>query len=159
MPLYREYSANHKIYQSFKENDNYKEVVFNSLSGGVIAVNSKRIAQSKLNNTEKEKYKKEYSMCETLFNNGYIVEFLEEIEGRYDIVLNGIPADLKKTKSHNNISHYAKYALKNQKAEIVVFEFDEMTDEIRKKLNEMKRKGYNGKIIYFDSINKLIQTL
>jgi len=43
--------------------------------------------------------------------------------GGYDIHLNSIKADLKKTSSHNNMVRYAKHAVKKQGVDMVVFEF------------------------------------
>jgi hypothetical protein len=48
-------------------------------------------------------------------------------EGSFDIYLNGIPADLKKTVGSGNIVKYAKKAVEKQGAQIVVFEFNNTT--------------------------------
>ena len=89
-------------------------------------------------------------MCEVLVKHGFNVEFLDDTnlsDGSYDIRINGVRADLKKLSSHNNIIKKAKYAINNQNAQIVVFEFTEDTPSIRKKLLELQRKGY--KFIYY----------
>ena len=93
-------------------------------------------------------------MCEALAQNGNAVEYLIDRDSSYDIHLNGIKADLKKTSSHNNMVHYAKAAIREQGAEMVVFEFEIMTDKIHEELNRLKRLGI--KFIYFTSTNKNI---
>jgi len=121
---------------------------------GFLAVERYRIEQSKINAVELEKYQKEYSASQTLAINNHKIDFLKEVDGRYDILLDGIPADLKKTKSHNHIVNYARHAVRSQGAKIVVFEFEKMTPKIHEKLNELARKKY--KIIYFVSNNKTL---
>ena len=127
---------------------------FNHDNGGYLVVDKQRIEQSKLNKQEKEKYEKEYNMCRILAQNGYEVEYLKLTEGSFDIYLNGINADLKKTVSHNNVLDYAKKAVYKQKAKIIIFEFIEMTGKIRDELNKMKRMGIEVK--YFTSTEKII---
>ena len=121
---------------------------------GLLAVEHERIKQAKINNDEIEKYNKEHSMCQTLAVNNHIVDYLKEIEGRYDILLDELPADLKKTKSHNHVIDYARYAVRNQGAKIVVFEFEVMTPQIHNKLNYLERRGY--KIIYYTTGEKTL---
>ncbi|GHU97317.1 hypothetical protein FACS1894156_8870 [Bacteroidia bacterium] len=43
--------------------------------------------------------------------NGYKVEYLKMTENSFDIYLNGISTELKKTTSHNNLVDYAKKAM------------------------------------------------
>ena len=119
-----------------------------------MVVDKQRIEQSKLNKQEKEKYNKEYNMCKILAQNGYEVEYLKLTEGSFDIYLNGISADLKKTASHNNMLDYAKKAVYKQEAKIVIFEFIEMTGKIRDELNKIKRMGI--KVKYFTSVDKIV---
>ena len=117
-----------------------------------MAVEHERIKQAKINNDEIEKYNKERSMCQTLAVNNHIVDYLKEVEGRYDILLDELPADLKKTKSHNHVIDYAKYAIRNQGAKIVVFEFEVMNAKILEKLKYLEQRGY--KIIYYTTGEK-----
>jgi len=100
-----------------------------------------------------EKYNKEYSMSQALAINHHRVDYLKEVEGRYDILLDGLPAELKKCGS-NNMYHYASHVIKSQKAEIVVFEFDAMTSKVYQELNKLQRHGY--KVIYFTSKEKVL---
>ena len=135
----------------------YKRDYFDERTGGYLVIENQRIAQSKINKQEKEKFKKERNMCSVLAVNGYAVEYLKDVQGSYDILLNGVPADLKKTESHNNIVGYAKKAVYRQGAKIVIFEFDEMTGDVWCELNKMKKIGITVK--YFTSASKIIVDL
>jgi len=134
--------------------DEWEKAYFDEYNGGYLVVNKQRIEQGNINKQEKEKYNKEYSMCLTLARNGYKVEYLKMTDGSFDIYLNDISADLKKTVSHNNILNYAQKATRKQGAEIVVFEFDTITGKIWDELNKIKRMSI--KVKYFISENKVI---
>jgi hypothetical protein len=121
---------------------------FNRDNGGYLAVDKQRIERGRLNKDEQEKYNKEYDMCLTLAQNGYKVEYLKEVEGKYDINLNGESADLKKTKSHNHIIDYAKKAIYRQDAKMVIFEFENETTKIHEKLRQLKSMGIKGKYYF-----------
>ncbi|MCL2312336.1 MAG: hypothetical protein FWC41_07770 [Firmicutes bacterium] len=82
----------------------YRHDYFDKKTGGYLVVERERITQSLMNKQEKAKFKREYNMCLILAKNGYAVEYLKDKPKSYDILLNGIPADLKKTTSHNNIT-------------------------------------------------------
>ena len=124
---------------------------FDDDTGGYLVIEKIRIKQSEKSKNEGEKFLKEYEMCITLAKAGYTVEYLESKPNSYDIHLNGIKADLKKTAGHNNMAHYAKKAVKKQGADMVVFEFEIMTGKIHEELNKLKILGI--KIKYFASEN------
>ncbi|GHT16982.1 hypothetical protein AGMMS4956_20240 [Bacteroidia bacterium] len=111
---------------------------FDSQKGGYLVVDNERIEQSKVNKQEMEKYKKEYNMCLTLAQNGYKVEYLKMTENSFDIYLNGISTELKKTTSHNNLVDYAKKAVNKQEAKLVVFELETMNAETMKEMLKLK---------------------
>lgn len=117
--------------------------------GGLLTSNKKRIEEGKLNKNETEKFQKEHNMCRTLATNNHIVEYRESVECEFDIYLDGRPADLKKVSSHNNIVKKAKHAVRNQGAEIVIFEFERITHEIQNKISELIQLKIHG--IYFVS--------
>ena len=135
----------------------YRHDYFDKKTGGYLVIERERIAQSLMNKQEKAKFKREYAMCLTLAKNGYAVEYLKDKPKSYDILLNGTPADLKKTTSHNHIIHYAKKAVYRQNADIVIFEFEKMTMKIQEKLNLIKMMKIN--ILYFISIENKISVL
>ena len=130
----------------------WKRDYVNRDNGGYLVIERQRIAQGEINKQEKVKYKKEYTMCLTLAQNGNKVEYLKMKDGSFDIYLNGISADLKKTKTHNNIVHYAKMAVREQGAKIVVFEFEENSKKIQEELDKLKRDKI--KTYYYFTNNK-----
>lgn len=120
---------------------------------GLVVTEHGRIAESEINEKEKAKYKKELSMCFDIADNGHDVEFLHG-ENRpkgqtFDIRIDGIPADLKFIEeSGSNIPRYAKYAFRNQGAEIVVFRLS--SHSAYDKIKEAHRKyGAEGQIYFY----------
>ena len=133
----------------------WEKAQFDEYRGGYLVVSKKRIEQGNLNKQEKEKYNKEYNMCLTLAQNGNQVEYIKMTEGSFDIYLNGICADLKKTSSHNNLLDYAKKAVYNQGASIVVFEFERETVEIYAEIEQLKRMGIHGRYFFTGKENMI----
>ena len=85
-------------------------------------------------------------MCIVLADAGFKVEHLAEIPriSSPDIRINGIPADLKRLSSPNNIRRHAKEAIEKQGAKLVVFQFDDWNDKFAQAIEELKRKGIHG---------------
>jgi hypothetical protein len=133
-------------YEGYNENQ-WRKDYFNENNGGYLVIDNDRIAYGKQNKQEQAKFNKEYAMCLTLAKAGYKIEYLKLTEGKYDIHLDRIPADLKKTASANNMIKYAKKATRDQGAEIVVFEFEKMTGRIHDQLNWLKSSDI--KVKYF----------
>ena len=79
----------------------------------------------------------------------YQIEMLEEVPGisSPDITIDGPKADLKRLSSANNIERHAKEAVREQGADIVIFQFDNETEAIHTKLYKLKKMGY--KVLYF----------
>jgi hypothetical protein len=127
---------------------------FNQLNGGYVAVEKERIAQGKVSKQEEIIFNKEYDMCITLAQNGYRIEYLKITEGSFDIHLNGLSADLKKTRSHNNLVHYGKKAIKGQGAQLVVFELETLTGRITTELNKLKTSGI--RVLFFTTAEKIV---
>src|SRR5690606_33735568 len=96
------------------------------------------------------------AMCLFLKRQGFEVEMLEEVPGRpsVDIRFNGIPADLKKTGSHNNIVKEAKDAIRKKNAEIVVFEFTKETPAIYAEIERLKQMNIKA-LYYFTGRDKI----
>jgi len=130
----------------------YVREYFNNDNGGFLVVDKQRIAQGKINKQEQKKYDKEHSMCMTLAQNGNRIEYLKMTDGSFDIYLNEVSADLKKTSTHNNMVHYAKKATCVQGANIVVFEFEKNSKKIQEELDKLKRDGI--KVTYYFSNDK-----
>ena len=62
-------------------------------------------------------------MSLTYAKAGYTIEMLKEASRTPspDVRFNGVLADLKSTSSHNNIIRYAKSAIKEKKADVLLF--------------------------------------
>ena len=145
-------------FDSYKT-DEWEKNYFDEDTGGFVVTHKGRIALSQKSDNELKKFNKEQNMCQVLAKNGYAVEHLDDRNGNsYDIHLNGIKADLKKTGSHNNIVNYAKEAIRQQGAEIVIFEFEKETDMIHAEILQLKRKGIHGKY-YFSKKKDVIYDL
>jgi len=127
----------------------WEKTLFDEDSGGYFVTEKARIAQSPKSQNEFKKFDKEQDMCKTLTRNGFSIEHLDDKNGKsYDIHLDGIKADLKKTSSHNNIVKYGKEAIRVQGAEIVVFEFEKETERIHAEILQLKLKGIHGKYYF-----------
>ena len=136
----------------------WEKSYFDENTGGFIVTKKIRIAQSHRSKNEEVKFKKEYRMCEVLANNGNAIEYLKDKKGSYDIHLNGVKADLKKTGSHNNIVNYAKEAIREQGAEMVIFEFEKETENIYAEIIVLQRKGIRGKY-YFTNRKDIVYAI
>ena len=130
----------------------WKKKYFDNKTGGYLAVEKDRVLQAKKHDNERDKFNREQGMNMTLARNGYAIEHLDDQKYGYDIHLNGIKADLKKTGSHNNMVRYAKKAIREQGAEVVVFELENNTKKIQEELDKLKRLDI--KVIYYFSNNK-----
>ncbi|MBQ9546806.1 MAG: hypothetical protein IJU90_05930 [Bacteroidales bacterium] len=126
--------------------------------GGLLTSSYARIEEGNTGKQELQKFDKEHNMCRILAQNKHDVVYLRSREGYYDILIDGIPADLKKTKSHNHIVKYAKKAILRQHAEIVIFEFEgEITPHIWRELNAVKELTIP--CYYFTSTEKIVHIL
>ena len=138
-----------------KYKDKEWEYTYVSPANGFVVTNWKRIAEARKNKQEEQKFFKELRMCQNLADNGFDVEFLQG-ENRpagqtYDIRMNGIKADLKKiTGSAGNIVKYAKHALREQGAEVVVFELPSHAPKYYEAITEARRKC-KGRIMFYFS--------
>ena len=123
---------------------------FNSDNGGYLVIDKQRIEQGNLSKQEKAKYEKERNMCLTLAQNGHKIRFLKLTEGSFDIFIDDISADLKKTAGSGNIVKYAKKATREQGAQIVVFEFEKESASVYSELEVLKKIGIHGKYYFSD---------
>ncbi|MEG0560898.1 MAG: hypothetical protein RR513_10355, partial [Muribaculaceae bacterium] len=106
------------------------------------------------------KYEKEKNMCINYAKAGYAIRHLGEVSGvsSSDVLCNRVKADLKSTGSHNNILKYAKKAIREQGAKIVLFEFEKFNSSFIGEISRLKQlkikgmyyiKGQETKIINF----------
>ena len=130
----------------------WEHTMYDRRSSGYVVTEQTRIAQSQKNKQEMAKYNKELSMCKTLARNGHHVEYLNDTmrpDGSYDVLIDGVKADLKKTGSTNHIAKYAKKAAREQGAEMVVFEFERITSNHINELQKLTKQGIHG--YYFET--------
>lgn len=139
-----------KVQKAWRDYNAYRgeKLIFDGNSGGYTVANAQRVEHAAISKNEADKYKKEAQMCRTLALNGRKVEMLEEVSGvsSPDVLINGIPAELKRCASANNITNYGKKAMK-QGAKLVIFQFDNYTNDFRKSVRILKLAGI--KVEYF----------
>ena len=141
-----------KKFNSF-DSEKWEKTYFDEETGGFVVTEKDRISLSKKSDNEFLKYIKEKGMNVTLANNGYIIEHTNE---SYDIRINDIKADLKKTAGSGNIEKYAKKAIREQGAEKVVFEFENNLKEIHTKLLKLNRDyGIHGYYYFSSNLDKV----
>lgn len=145
-------------FDSYDEEE-WGKTYFDEETGGFLVIEKTRIKQAGKSDNEFKKFEKEQDMCVTLAKNEYTVEHLDDNYGcSYDIHINSVHADLKKTCSHNNIMNYAKYAVREQGAEMVVFEFENNTKKIHEELDKLKKSGIKS-YYYFSNEKSNIHIL
>ena len=121
---------------------------------GYVSIAPQRLMRLKINKNERNKLLKEMAMADVLANHGFKVHLVEEDprRGSFDALINGVPADFKRTKSHNNIRKYASKAFRKQQAKILVFQFDRDTPSIHWEITYLLQNKYP--VIYFFSDRK-----
>ncbi len=134
-----------KEYETYNDKQWSKEGFENN--GGYLVVWSDRKPTEKASKNERDVYKKESDMCKVFARNGYRMVMLHEKSGvsSPDVLINGIPADLKRTKGVNNIEKYAKKAVRKQGAKLVLIQFDEMNDDVLGKIRKLSSMNIHGK--------------
>ena len=139
----------------------YDKSYFDEDSGGYIVTNRKRIEHAQTSKNETEKFQKEYEQALVFAKNGHEIEFLKggSSVNLPDIKFDGVFADLKRTSSHNNITNYAKKAIREQNAKIVLFQFDNETEKIYLELFKLKNKYGIEAHYFFTGKNKVYNNL
>ncbi|MDR1864085.1 MAG: hypothetical protein LBR08_00765 [Bacteroidales bacterium] len=132
---------------------------FDEITGGYLVPSRQRIEHAKISKNEKAKFDKEFEQALVFAKNGFRMELLKEGSriSLPDARCNNILADLKRTSSHNNIVNYAKKAIHEQHAEMVLFQFDKETDAIYKQLEVVKNKGIKAYYFFSGKENKIYQ--
>lgn len=130
---------------------------------GYVMTEKERIEEAKTSKNEKAKFKKEFNMCRVIADNGHKVEYLHGVNRTpgetYDITIDGTPAELKATSSHNNIEKYAKKAYREQGAQAIVFELGKRTSDIYEALNEAKRKYPAISLYFYFTDDKILRSM
>ena len=109
-----------------------------------------RVANGQRNKQEAAKLAKETHMCRVFADNGYKIEMLEEVPriSSPDVLINGVPAELKSLTSYKQIVRRAKHAIEEQGAKMVLFELPLQSIEVEKELDKLRRQGMNGFYYY-----------
>ena len=122
-------------------------------SGGYVVTEHERIAESQVSKQELGVYRKEQDMARDLAKQGHKIVHLAEhnrpVGDRYDTLFDGVKADFKSTKSHNNIVKYGEKALEEQGADMVIFRLEEHTSKMHWELQKLKKKFPNNDILYY----------
>jgi hypothetical protein len=132
---------------------------FDESNGGYVVINRRRIARALASKNERKKFEQERSMSLVFARGGYRIVMLEEIPrvSSPDVLINGIPAELKNLNSPGTIVKSAKKAVRHQGAEIVLFQLIE-SEEAYKELQAVKELGIRA-IYYFGSDDSNIYEL
>lgn len=124
-----------------------KQTYRNDKSGGAVYTEKSRMEIAEKSKNERQKYAKEQNIAKQLANDGHTVYHLDDSrlkDGSYDALVDGVKTDFKETGSANNIGKYAKHAIEEQNAELVVFNFTKMNVEIKKEIDKLSEKGIHG---------------
>jgi hypothetical protein len=114
-----------------------------------------------MNKQEAAKFKKEFDMAMVYAKNGYRIEMLEEKPGvpSPDVRINGILGELKRLSSHNNIAKEAKNAIRKQKSDLVLFQFEKMTEKIQEELFKLTQRGILWKYFLTKKETQIISSI
>ncbi|MDE6835966.1 MAG: phage head morphogenesis protein, partial [Muribaculaceae bacterium] len=104
--------------------DNWEYSYISSDNTGFVVTSNDRIKEAQINKSELKKYQKELSMCKDIADNGHEVVYLSETNREpgktYDVMVDGIPTDLKALDGYGNLVKRVNHALNEQGAELVV---------------------------------------
>lgn len=132
-------------------------------SGGYVVTEQERIAEGKVNKQQQEVYRKEQTIAKDLARMGHHIEHLAEnnrpVGERYDTLFDGIKADFKSTRSHNNITKYGKKAFREQGADMVVYRLEEHTEGMLKELKNLKELFPDKRIVYYYEDEQVLKEL
>ena len=132
-------------------------------SGGYVVTEQERIAEGKINKQQQEVYRKEQTIAKDLARMGHHIEHLAEnnrpVGERYDTLFDGVKADFKSTRSHNNIAKYGKKAFREQGADMVVYRLEEHTEGMLKELKNLKELFPDKRIVYYYEDEQVLREL
>ena len=132
-------------------------------SGGYIVTEHERIAESQVSKQELGVYRKEQDMARDLAKQGHKIVHLAEhnrpVGDRYDTLFDGVKADFKSTRSHNNIAKYGKKAFREQGADMVVYRLEEHTYGMLDELKSLKELFPDKRIVYYYQDEQVLREL
>ncbi|MDD4848937.1 MAG: hypothetical protein PHR53_09295 [Bacteroidales bacterium] len=138
--------------------DVYIKRFFDTKTGGYVVTDRQRITAAKKIKQEGEKYEKERDMSLVFAKGGNKIVHRREVPGvsSADVLFNGLPADLKKTSSYDQIVKYAKYATHKQGAKLVLFQFDKWNAKMASELKKLQELKIHGKYFVTDKEDEII---
>ena len=160
------YSHSHPS-KEFKEYRSYgrywEKTYFNNKTGGYVVTHEDRIKSAAKSKNAKKVFMKEQDMAHDLAEIGHKIAHKSDeslTKGRsYDVIMDGQPAELKSSKSHNHIEEYIRHAVKEQGAKLVVVRIENGA-KIGKFMSELNKcKRLNCRIIYYKESEKILRDL
>ena len=138
------------------------EHTYTSNRGGYVVTSKERIKQGRKNSAERAVFEKELSMCKVAADHGHKIEYLSGV-GRpagksYDVLFDGIPAELKSFQGAGAIVKQLSHAFKKQGAETIIVRLEIDDDRLMEKLLEARRK-FKGRILYYKEKDKRLHEL
>lgn len=116
--------------------------------GGSLSTTRERMREAVKSPNKWKDFQKEQNMCKILAKeHGFEIVHRQgngEYGNTYDITINGVKADLKRTEGYGNIYKYAKHAIKEQGASITIFQFDIDVPELHTAIANLTSRGYHG---------------
>lgn len=144
--------------QAAVEKNNY--TIVNIEGGGVLKISKQRIEHSKKSKNETDKFEKELRMAKVYASNGFNITMLNETDRHltFDAFVNNTPADFKSLSSHNNIWRETRKAIRDQGADVLLFEFSNDTKEIHEELLSLRKKGIKAYYYFSGKENSIYKT-
>lgn len=155
-------SSDFKEFRAYSRD--WEKTYFSHETGGYVVTDKDRIASAQSSQNEKEKYQKERDMSIDLAEQGHKIEHLSDRNRKkgdtYDVRFDSKKADLKSTKSHNNIEKYVRHAVRDQGANVVIIRIENGANrnKVMGALRNAKRK-YGRRIVYYYQADKTLREL
>ena len=116
-------------------------------NGGCVVTPTERLSKGNLNKQEQAKFEKELRIANRFASGGHEIKFAPDDTGSFDVLCDGLKADFKSTSGAGNIVKYAKHAINDQSADIVLFEFTSWGTPFIEAIQSLKRIGIHGKYL------------
>lgn len=139
------------------------EYTYTDPSGGYVVTELERIEEGKKGKQELGVFVKEQTMARDLAKMGHHIEHLAEhnrpSKDRYDTLFDGVKADFKSTRSHNNIAKYGKKAFRKQGADMVVYRLEQRAEDMIKELKNLKELFPDKRVVYYYDDEQVLREL
>lgn len=149
-------AAARREWDTYRGRRGWVGVHFDARSGGFVAGRAARVLPRRADGAPKSKnmlkvLEKEVAMCRAFAARGYQMLLLEEVPEvpSPDVLINGVPAELKSVASYGQIKRRGTYAVQKQGAELVLFEFNHFSEGHANALKSLANSGVHG-LYYVD---------